>query len=215
MELAAAAAAGAGGGPPQGHHHHVNGNGSGGDDELDDQEPEMMMADGQILDEHVSPPAHDGRGGSRKGKGSSVKRPGGGHLVPGPDLSNEPAKVSLADLKDCPPGVKPYHAYSTLIRYAIKGSPGGEFYYQITRGRFFRETEMKFRFFGGVGKLLLEDIYEALMNRFEYFRTAPPGWKVRVPSSFVSFFEANLSHDRIQSGITSLSTQCSSRSNVR
>lgn len=154
MELAAAAAAGAGGGPPQGHHHHVNGNGSGGDDELDDQEPEMMMADGQILDEHVSPPAHDGRGGSRKGKGSSVKRPGGGHLVPGPDLSNEPAKVSLADLKDCPPGVKPYHAYSTLIRYAIKGSPGG--------------------------KLLLEDIYEALMNRFEYFRTAPPGWKNSV-----------------------------------
>lgn len=36
-------------------------------------------------------------------------------------------KVSLADLKDCPPGVKPYHAYSTLIRYAIKGSSTGEF----------------------------------------------------------------------------------------
>ncbi|KIO25422.1 hypothetical protein M407DRAFT_91983 [Tulasnella calospora MUT 4182] len=136
--------------------NHVNANGSGvgGDDELDDQEPEMMMADGQILD---SPPApHDTRsGGGRKGKGSAVKRPGGGgHLVPGPDIANEPAKVSLSDLKDCPPGVKPYHAYSTLIRYAIKGSPGG--------------------------KLLLEDIYEALMNRFEYFRTAPPGWKNSV-----------------------------------
>ncbi|KAG9043064.1 hypothetical protein FS837_010069 [Tulasnella sp. UAMH 9824] len=150
MDLAAAAAAAA----ASQNHVGANGSGAGGDDELDDQEPEMMMADGQILD---SPPApHDTRsGGGRKGKGSAVKRPGGGgHLVPGPDLSNEPAKVSLADLKDCPPGVKPYHAYSTLIRYAIKGSPGG--------------------------KLLLEDIYEALMNRFEYFRTAPPGWKNSV-----------------------------------
>lgn len=70
------------------------------------QEPEMMMADGQILSEH---------GSKQRGSSSS----GGG----GKKDSN---KISLADLKDCPPGVKPYHAYSTLIRYAIKGSPTGE-----------------------------------------------------------------------------------------
>ncbi|KAG8903774.1 hypothetical protein FRB99_002764 [Tulasnella sp. 403] len=109
-------------------------------------EPEMMLADGQLLNvpgkapgtalpaSAVSSVARVSANGNAKGK--------------------EPARVSLADLKDCPPGVKPYHAYSTLIRYAIKGSP--------------------------TGKLLLEDIYEALMLRFEYFRTAPPGWKNSV-----------------------------------
>ncbi|KAG8935391.1 hypothetical protein FRC03_004589 [Tulasnella sp. 419] len=60
-------------------------------------------------------------------------------------------ELSLDMLKDSPPGVKPMYPFSTLIRCAIKGSP--------------------------TGKLLLEDIYYALEKRFDYFRTAPPGWK--------------------------------------
>ncbi|KAG9014060.1 hypothetical protein FRB94_000258 [Tulasnella sp. JGI-2019a] len=60
-------------------------------------------------------------------------------------------ELSLDMLKDSPPGVKPMYPFSTLIRCAIKGSPGG--------------------------KLLLEDIYYCLEKRFEYFRTVPPGWK--------------------------------------
>ncbi|KAH9977881.1 hypothetical protein BGW80DRAFT_1284660 [Lactifluus volemus] len=48
----------------------------------------------------------------------------------------------------------PFYPYSTLIRYAIKGSPNQ--------------------------KLLLEDIYFAIESRFPYFRTAPSGWKNSV-----------------------------------
>lgn len=62
--------------------------------------------------------------------------------------------ISLDSLRDGPPGTKPFYPYSTLIRYAIKGSP--------------------------TGKLLLEDIYYAIESRFPYFRTAPSGWKNSV-----------------------------------
>ncbi|EPQ59392.1 hypothetical protein GLOTRDRAFT_55344 [Gloeophyllum trabeum ATCC 11539] len=62
--------------------------------------------------------------------------------------------INLDSLRDGPPGSKPFYPYSTLIRYAIKGSP--------------------------TGKLLLEDIYYAIESRFPYFRTAPPGWKNSV-----------------------------------
>ncbi|KAI9066753.1 hypothetical protein FKP32DRAFT_1601553 [Trametes sanguinea] len=62
--------------------------------------------------------------------------------------------INLDSLRDGPPGSKPFYPYSTLIRYAIKGSPNG--------------------------KLLLEDIYYAIESRFPYFRTAPPGWKNSV-----------------------------------
>ncbi|KAG9058830.1 hypothetical protein FS842_000027 [Serendipita sp. 407] len=62
--------------------------------------------------------------------------------------------MTLDSLQDPPPGTKPRYPYSTLIRYAIKGSPSG--------------------------RLLLEDIYYALEARFPYFRTAPPGWKNSV-----------------------------------
>ncbi|KAJ7862313.1 hypothetical protein B0H13DRAFT_2567488 [Mycena leptocephala] len=58
---------------------------------------------------------------------------------------------NLDSLRDGPPGSKPCYPYSTLIRYAIKGSPNQ--------------------------KLLLEDIYYAIQSRFPYFRTAPNGWK--------------------------------------
>ncbi|EIN10284.1 hypothetical protein PUNSTDRAFT_30451, partial [Punctularia strigosozonata HHB-11173 SS5] len=62
--------------------------------------------------------------------------------------------INLDSLRDGPPGSKPFYPYSTLIRYAIKGSP--------------------------TGKLLLEDIYYAIESRFPYFRTAPAGWKNSV-----------------------------------
>lgn len=62
--------------------------------------------------------------------------------------------INLDSLRDGPPGTKPFYPYSTLIRYAIKGSPNG--------------------------KLLLEDIYYAIESRFPYFRTAPNGWKNSV-----------------------------------
>ncbi|TFY60570.1 hypothetical protein EVJ58_g5071 [Rhodofomes roseus] len=62
--------------------------------------------------------------------------------------------LNLDSLRDGPPGSKPFYPYSTLIRYAIKGSPNQ--------------------------KLLLEDIYYAIESRFPYFRSAPPGWKNSV-----------------------------------
>jgi len=62
--------------------------------------------------------------------------------------------ITLDSLRDGPPGSKPFYPYSTLIRYAIKGSPNQ--------------------------KLLLEDIYYAIESRFPYFRTAPSGWKNSV-----------------------------------
>jgi len=62
--------------------------------------------------------------------------------------------INLDSLRDGPPGTKPFYPYSTLIRYAIKGSPHQ--------------------------KLLLEDIYYAIESRFPYFRTAPNGWKNSV-----------------------------------
>ncbi|KAF7301512.1 Forkhead box protein c2 [Mycena indigotica] len=62
--------------------------------------------------------------------------------------------INLDSLRDGPPGTKPFYPYSTLIRYAIKGSPNQ--------------------------RLLLEDIYYAIESRFPYFRTAPNGWKNSV-----------------------------------
>jgi len=72
---------------------------------------------------------------------------------PNPDITGG-LPISLDSLRDGPPGSKPFYPYSTLIRYAIKGSP--------------------------TGKLLLEDIYYAIESRFPYFRTAPSGWKNSV-----------------------------------
>lgn len=69
----------------------------------------------------------------------------------GPDGELTGAPINLDALRDGPPGTKPFYPYSTLIRYAIKGSPNQ--------------------------KLLLEDIYYAIESRFPYFRTAQPGWK--------------------------------------
>jgi forkhead box protein J2/3 len=78
----------------------------------------------------------------------------------GPYYPQEPSDLSgglpinLDSLRDGPPGSKPFYPYSTLIRYAIKGSPNQ--------------------------KLLLEDIYYAIESRFPYFKTAPSGWKNSV-----------------------------------
>ncbi|KAF9055028.1 hypothetical protein BDZ89DRAFT_1152846 [Hymenopellis radicata] len=62
--------------------------------------------------------------------------------------------INLDSLRDGPPGSKPFYPYSTLIRYAIKGSPNQ--------------------------RLLLEDIYYAIESRFPYFKSAPSGWKNSV-----------------------------------
>ncbi|KAJ3734381.1 hypothetical protein DFJ43DRAFT_118918 [Lentinula guzmanii] len=75
--------------------------------------------------------------------------------------------INLDSLRDGPPGSKPFYPYSTLIRYAIKGSPNQ--------------------------KLLLEDIYYAIESRFPYFRTAPNGWK--VSNSFPTFLKSLLRYD--------------------
>jgi forkhead box protein J2/3 len=81
-------------------------------------------------------------------------------LSPGSYYPQEPndltggLPINLDSLRDGPPGSKPFYPYSTLIRYAIKGSPNQ--------------------------KLLLEDIYYAIESRFPYFKTAPAGWKNSV-----------------------------------
>ncbi|KAF8211414.1 hypothetical protein K438DRAFT_1958526 [Mycena galopus ATCC 62051] len=86
-----------------------------------------MLADGQDMNPNYYPPENDLTGG---------------------------LPINLDSLRDGPPGSKPFYPYSTLIRYAIKGSPNQ--------------------------KLLLEDIYYAIESRFPYFRTAPNGWKNSV-----------------------------------
>ncbi|KAK7470930.1 hypothetical protein VKT23_002346 [Stygiomarasmius scandens] len=79
--------------------------------------------------------------------------PNGSYYPPENDLTGG-LPINLDSLRDGPPGSKPFYPYSTLIRYAIKGSPNQ--------------------------KLLLEDIYYAIESRFPYFRTAPSGWKNSV-----------------------------------
>ncbi|KAF9076480.1 hypothetical protein BDP27DRAFT_1313407 [Rhodocollybia butyracea] len=78
---------------------------------------------------------------------------GHGSYYPPEDLTGG-LPINLDSLRDGPPGSKPFYPYSTLIRYAIKGSPNQ--------------------------KLLLEDIYYAIESRFPYFRNAPSGWKNSV-----------------------------------
>ncbi|KAJ7068020.1 hypothetical protein C8F01DRAFT_1116575 [Mycena amicta] len=80
--------------------------------------------------------------------------PSGNYYPPDTSEPNESLPINLDSLRDGPPGTKPFYPYSTLIRYAIKGSPNQ--------------------------KLLLEDIYYAIESRFPYFRTAPNGWKNSV-----------------------------------
>jgi hypothetical protein len=67
-------------------------------------------------------------------------------MAPGSYYPQEPSDhltgglpINLDSLRDGPPGSKPFYPYSTLIRYAIKGSPHQ--------------------------KLLLEDIYYAIESR--------------------------------------------------
>ncbi|KAG8762288.1 hypothetical protein FRC11_010075 [Ceratobasidium sp. 423] len=63
----------------------------------------------------------------------------------------DPELAGLDALEDGRPGERPAYPFTTLIRYAIKGSPNG--------------------------RLLLEDIYKAIQTRYPYFTTAPSGWK--------------------------------------
>ncbi|CAE7135717.1 unnamed protein product, partial [Rhizoctonia solani] len=64
----------------------------------------------------------------------------------------------LTDLKDEPdPNAISHYLYSTLIRFSVKDSPNQ--------------------------RLLLEDIYSALADRFPYFKAASPGWKNSIRNS--------------------------------
>ncbi|KAH7341451.1 hypothetical protein B0J17DRAFT_646589 [Rhizoctonia solani] len=77
----------------------------------------------------------------------------------------DPELAGLGALEDGRPGERPAYPFTTLIRYAIKGSPNG--------------------------RLLLEDIYNAIQTRYPYFATAPSGWKnsVRHTLSLMTCFE--------------------------
>ncbi|KDN48617.1 hypothetical protein RSAG8_02604, partial [Rhizoctonia solani AG-8 WAC10335] len=77
----------------------------------------------------------------------------------------DPELAGLDALEDGRPGERPAYPFTTLIRYAIKGSPNG--------------------------RLLLEDIYNAIQSRYPYFATAPSGWKnsVRHTLSLMTCFE--------------------------
>ncbi|QRV75000.1 Forkhead domain [Ceratobasidium sp. AG-Ba] len=70
--------------------------------------------------------------------------------------------AGLDALEDGKPGERPAYPFTT---YAIKGSPKG--------------------------RLLLEEIYQAIQNRFPYFATVPGGWKnsVRHTLSLMTCFE--------------------------
>ncbi|KAG6833808.1 hypothetical protein H0H87_011742 [Tephrocybe sp. NHM501043] len=93
---------------------------------------------------------------------------GGNYYPPENDLTGG-LPINLDSLRDGPPGSKPFYPYSTLIRYAIKGSPNQ--------------------------KLLLEDIYYAIESRFPYFRNAPNGWKVSI-QYFLSRFQTPVAISR-------------------
>ncbi|KAG9104225.1 hypothetical protein FRC06_004442 [Ceratobasidium sp. 370] len=79
------------------------------------------------------------------------------------DVDHELA--GLGALEDGRPGERPAYPFTTLIRYAIKGSPKG--------------------------RLLLEEIYQAIQSRYPFFTTAPAGWKnsVRHTLSLMTCFE--------------------------
>lgn len=64
--------------------------------------------------------------------------------------------ISLWDLQDPAEGLeaRPHYPLATLIRYAILGSE--------------------------IGRLTLQEIYEAIEERYEFFRTAGKGWKNSV-----------------------------------
>ncbi|KIM33335.1 hypothetical protein M408DRAFT_326089 [Serendipita vermifera MAFF 305830] len=86
--------------------------------------------------------------------GGLANVPRGGSYYPAPDELDPNVEINLASLRDAPADGKPLYSYATLIRYAIKGAPDG--------------------------RLLLEEIYYAIEQRYPYFKTAPAGWKNSV-----------------------------------
>ncbi|KNZ61600.1 hypothetical protein VP01_1380g8 [Puccinia sorghi] len=87
---------------------------------------------------------------------SDIASGSGGGVVGSSNSAMNPIPVGmrpdLANLKDGPdgPNGKPGYPYVVLIRYAILGSPQG--------------------------KLTLQELYETIMERFPYYRTAGKGW---------------------------------------
>ncbi|CCA75373.1 hypothetical protein PIIN_09357 [Serendipita indica DSM 11827] len=104
--------------------------------------------------------------------------------------------MTLDSLQDPPPGTKPRYPYSTLIRYAIKGSPNGrllleEIYYAL--GEVDINPLIPVAEFSRISQRIGEHpstnhtvgsmSETGLMfarGRFPYFRTAPSGWKNSV-----------------------------------
>ncbi|KAG8734704.1 hypothetical protein FRC12_018417 [Ceratobasidium sp. 428] len=97
----------------------------------------------------------DPSSGAHARLGSTSEAPGDS------DVDHELAGLNA--LEDGLPGERPAYPFTTLIRYAIKGSPKG--------------------------RLLLEEIYQAIQSRYPFFTTAPAGWKVKPTrtSSYENF----------------------------
>ncbi|CAG7849302.1 SubName: Full=Uncharacterized protein {ECO:0000313/EMBL:CCA69470.1} [Serendipita indica DSM 11827] len=89
---------------------------------------------------------------------ASTSAPRSGTYYPAPDELDPNVPINLSSLRDAPAGGDGKPLYSRLIerehRYAIKGSPEN--------------------------RLLLEEIYYAIEQRYPYFKTAPAGWKNSV-----------------------------------
>jgi len=83
------------------------------------------------------------------------------------------APVGLNALADPPPGEKPNYPLPTLIKLAIYGSPRR--------------------------RLTLQEIYQALEDRFEWFRlrTDELSWKVRMSRLHVRFSLDRIDGDRV------------------
>lgn len=97
-----------------------------------------------------------------------LEQPNGSSALPDPaeylriKLGLQPGDpINLWSLPDPEPGKRPNHSYPMLVRLAIYGSPNQ--------------------------RLTLKGIYEAIEERFEYYRARPKGaWKVSLNHVFVS-----------------------------
>jgi hypothetical protein len=72
------------------------------------------------------------------------------------DEEAPPERMGLDCLADIPPDQKPPYSYQVLVRFAILGSPKQ--------------------------RLTLGEIYTALEERYPWFKSAGPGWKVSLAS---------------------------------
>ncbi|KIM33339.1 hypothetical protein M408DRAFT_19645 [Serendipita vermifera MAFF 305830] len=107
--------------------------------------------------------------------GGLANVPRGGSYYPAPDELDPNVEINLASLRDAPADGKPLYSYATLIRY-----PNESLVY-----RFLYINQIpnivRYAIKGAPdGRLLLEEIYYAIEQRYPYFKTAPAGWKNSV-----------------------------------